>query len=149
MVLFLFMVSNPVSQQFALLSGGNVKGIWEDLFGSDSKETPEILIVSYDGAGSDIFLQITGIDGASTDENHRDWIDVISFSIGMSQPWDGSYGIGQIIMEDIALVKHVDKSTHKLIEKCAKGEVIPVVVLELCRITGESQGTTSMNSRMS
>ena len=37
----------------------------------------------------------------------------------------------QIIMEDIVLVKQVDKATPKLMEKCAKGEVIPSVILEI------------------
>ncbi len=137
MVLLLSMAPNPVSQQLAILPGGNVQGIWEDLFGSDGKETPEISIVSNEDATTDIFLQITGIDGESTDDNHIDWIDVLSFSMGMSQPWDGSVGIGQIIMEDIVLVKQVDKATPKLMEKCAKGEVIPSVILEVSLVDGK------------
>jgi len=131
MVLLLSMVPNPVSQQLAILPGGNVQGIWEDLFGSDGKETPEISIVSNEDAAINLFLQITGIDGESTDDNHRDWLEVFSFSMGMSQPWDGSVGIGQIIMEDIVFVKQLDKATPKLMEKCAKGEVIPSVILEV------------------
>jgi len=140
MVLLLSMVPNPVSQQLAILPGGNVQGIWEDLFGSDGKETPEISIVSNEDAASDMFLQITGIDGESIDDDHHDWIDVLSFSMGMSQPWDGSVGIGQIIMEDIVLVKQVDKATPKLMEKCAKGEVIPSVILEVSDV-GENKRT--------
>jgi type VI secretion system secreted protein Hcp len=140
MVLLLSMVPNPVSQQLAILPGGNVQGIWEDLFGSDSKETPEISIVSNEDAASDMFLQITGIDGESIDTDHRAWIDVLSFSMGMSQPWDGSVGIGQIIMEDIVLVKQVDKATPKLMEKCAKGEHIPSVILEVSNV-GETKHT--------
>ena len=131
MVLLLSMAPNPVSQQLAILPGGNVQGIWEDLFGSDGKETPEISIVSNEDAATDMSLQITGIEGESTDRDHHAWIDVLSFSMGMSQPWDGSVGIGQIIMEDIVLVKQVDKATPKLMEKCAKGEVIPSVILEI------------------
>ncbi len=136
-VLILSMVTNLVSQQSAGLQSGNVHGLWEDLFGSSSKETSEILITSKDGTVSDMFLQITGIDGESTDTNHPSWIEVLSFSMGMSQTWGGSVGSGHVIMEDIVLVKQVDKATPKIMEKCAKLEIIPSVVLEVCHAGGD------------
>lgn len=141
MVLLLSMALNLAPQQSAGLQGGNVHSLWEDLFGSSSKETSEILITSTDSTVSDMFLQITGIDGESEDSAHAAWIDVLSFSMGMSQTRGGSLGSGQTIMEDIVLVKQVDKATPKLMEKCAKGEIIPSVILEVCYAGGDNKLT--------
>jgi type VI secretion system secreted protein Hcp len=33
----------------------------------------------------DAFIKIKDIDGESTDEQHKDWIEVISFNHGVSQ----------------------------------------------------------------
>jgi type VI secretion system secreted protein Hcp len=135
MVLLLSMVPNLVSNQSAVLQRSNVHGIWQDLFGSGSQGTPELLITSEGSTVSDMFLQITGIDGESPDDKHHSWIDVLSFSISMSQIWSG--GSEQLFMEDIVLVKMLDKASPKLMEKCAKGEIIPSVVLEFCSATGD------------
>ena len=38
----------------------------------------------------DTFVKIEGIAGESTDDKHKDWIELLSFSHGMSQPVSGS-----------------------------------------------------------
>ena len=131
MILLFSMAVNVAPQQILGFQSSSVNGIWEDLFGSNSDDVLDVVTSKTPSGSIRMYLQITGIDGESTHIDHREWIDVLSFNMGMSQPWDGAYGIGQIIMEDIALVKQVDKATPKLMEKCAKGEVIPSVVLEL------------------
>ena len=35
---------------------------------------------------ADYFLQITGIPGESKEAKHKDWIDVLSWSFGESNP---------------------------------------------------------------
>ena len=42
----------------------------------------------------DAFLQIEGVPGESTDENHLDWIEILSYSHGVSQPGSGSVSSG-------------------------------------------------------
>ena len=135
MVLLLSMAVNLAPQQTPGLQGGIVHGFLEDLFGSS--ESPEITISSKDSAtGSSMYMQITGIDGESTDKDHKDWIEVLSFSMGMADPGGGATGAtrrrGDVVIEDIVVVKELDKSSPKLMEKCAMGAVIPSLVLEVC-----------------
>ena len=80
-----------------------------------------------------MFLQIEGIDGESKDDKHPDWIEVESFYMSTSQMWIG--GLDQLVI-DISISKHIDKSTPKIMEKCAKFEAIPSVVLEFCQAGG-------------
>jgi len=146
MVLLLSMAVNLAPQQIPSLQGGVVHGFLEDLFGSSSEGTPDITISSTDDAtGSRMYIQITGIDGEATDKDHKDWIEVLSFSMGMADPGGGAIGAtrrrGDVVMEDIVVVKELDKSSPKLMEKCAMGGVIPSLVLEVCGGSGESPFT--------
>ncbi len=137
MVLLLSMAVNLVPQQTLGLQSTGVRGLWEDLFGSSSEEAPDVTVSSTDSAGSSsMYIQISGIDGESTDEDHEDWIEVLAFSVGMSQPGGEATGPtrrrGDVTIEDIVVVKELDKASPKLMEKCANGEVIPSLVLEVC-----------------
>jgi len=141
--LILSMAVNLVPMQTLGLQGPGVHGILEDLFGSSSDETPDITISSTDSkAGGAMFIQITGIDGEATDVDHKDWIEVLSYSFGMADPGAGATGTtrrrGDVVLEDIVVVKELDKSSPKLMEKCAKGEVIASLVIDVCRETGGS-----------
>ena len=53
---------------------------------------------------ADYFLQITGIDGESTDAKHKGWIDVESWSWGETNPGvratGGGAGAGKVQMQD-------------------------------------------------
>ncbi len=73
-------------------------------------------------AAVDYFLKIDGIDGESTDKDHKGEIDVLSWSWGMSQS-DTNTGDGTIVpdFEELKLTKYVDKSTPKLMEALAGG----------------------------
>ncbi|MCU7860874.1 MAG: type VI secretion system tube protein Hcp, partial [Candidatus Thiodiazotropha sp. (ex Lucinoma kastoroae)] len=37
----------------------------------------------------DMFMKIEGVDGESTDDAHNKWIELLSFSHGVSQPVSG------------------------------------------------------------
>lgn len=81
------------------------------------------------------FLKIDGVDGESTDINHRNWIDVLSFSQGASKPAVASTGLsrrsGSAILEDFVITKKLDKTSPKLADFVLRGRFIPVVTLEL------------------
>jgi type VI secretion system secreted protein Hcp len=137
MVLLLSMAVNLAPQQTPSLQGGIVHGFLEDLFGSSSEEIPDVTVSITDGAtGGRMYMQITGINGEATDKDHKDWIEVLSFSMGMADPIGGATGStrrrGDVVIEDIVVVKELDKSSPKLMEKCAMGGVIPSLVLEVC-----------------
>jgi type VI secretion system secreted protein Hcp len=91
----------------------------------------------------DCFLKIDGVPGESTDAKHADWIELLSFSHGMSQTASsvvssagGATG-GRVNMQDFSVVKHLDKASPKLAELCCTGKHIPTIKIELCRAGGD------------
>jgi type VI secretion system secreted protein Hcp len=91
----------------------------------------------------DAFLKIDGIPGESTDDKHKDWIELLSYSFGMDQPssaTDSSAGGGtteRVDIQDFEVVKHLDKASTKLYENCCTGKHIATVTMELCRAGGD------------
>jgi type VI secretion system secreted protein Hcp len=133
-VLLFSLAPNLAFHQPANTQNNKVHGIWEDLFGSNSEDSPEIVITSEETGNFNMFLKIAGIDGESRDKDHPDWIEVESFYMSTSQTWIG--GLNQLVI-DISISKVMDKSTPKIMEKCANFEVIPSLVLEFCQATGD------------
>jgi len=94
-------------------------------------------------AGYEMFLYLNGITGESIDEQHDDWIDVLSYSHGISQPGADSItsGISRSAMrsehQGFTIAKYLDKSSPKLALYCCSGTHIPEVILELCYATGD------------
>ena len=93
----------------------------------------------------DAFLKIDGIPGESTDDKHKDWIEILSFSHGVSQPSSGSRSSGGAASgqradhQDFSIVKTLDKASPKLYLNCCNGTHIKEVKVELCRATGDKQ----------
>lgn len=89
----------------------------------------------------DMFMKIEGIDGESQDSAHKDEIDVLSWSWGMTNSGTfhtgGGGGAGKANFQDISFTKWVDKSTPKLMEACASGATIPAATLVLRKAGGE------------
>lgn len=91
----------------------------------------------------DTFLKIDGIPGESTDDKHKDWIEILSYSHALTQPSSAtasSVGGGtteRVNHDDFAIVKLLDKASPKLYELCCTGKHIPKVSLELCRAGGD------------
>lgn len=91
----------------------------------------------------DGFIKIDGIPGESTDDKHKDWIEIISFSSGISQTTAGSASTGggatsqRADFADFSFVKSFDKASPKLALACADGSHIKEIKLELCRAGGD------------
>ncbi len=91
----------------------------------------------------DAFLQIDGIQGDSTDEDHLDWIEVDSFHHGVSQPAGGAasaQGVhtgGRADHQDFTITKRMDSASPVLAVYCCNGRHIPNIKLECCRAMGE------------
>lgn len=91
----------------------------------------------------DCFLKIEGVDGESTDAAHQKWIELLSFSHGMSQPPSsvvssaGGAGSGRVNMQDFSIVKHLDSASPKLAMACCTGQHFPTVKIEVCRAGGD------------
>ena len=98
---------------------------------------------------TDYFLEISNIKGESTDSKHKDWIELVEFSLGVSHAVTGSLSSGGSQFSERAnfdlfeIKKTIDIATPKLFFYCAKGEPIPKMTVHLCRATGEK--TTYMS----
>ena len=81
------------------------------------------------------YLKFDGIEGESVDKDHKGWINILSFSQGIHQPGGGSTGTarrrGDVILDDIAVAKLLDKSSPKIAESVCLGKVFPKVEIEL------------------
>ncbi|MCG8487917.1 MAG: type VI secretion system tube protein Hcp [Candidatus Thiodiazotropha sp.] len=90
----------------------------------------------------DMFMKIDGIDGESTDDQHKGWIELVSVNHGVTQPTSGASGTGgrtggRADFEPFTAMKEVDKGTPDLNIKCAKGEHIPKIEVHLCEAAGD------------
>lgn len=90
------------------------------------------------------FLQIEGIKGESTDDGHKEWIEVLEYQYGLSQQSlgqtsaGGGRGAGKADFKDFVLFKLVDKASPDLALYCANGKIIPKVTLDLQMAAGKS-----------
>ena len=86
-------------------------------------------------APSSYFLQLEDINGEATDQNHKDWINLLSFNQAISKQNPSQTGAARrranVVLGDIVCVKELDKSSTKIQESLAKGKVIPKAFLEL------------------
>jgi type VI secretion system secreted protein Hcp len=93
----------------------------------------------------DAFLKIDGIPGESSDEKHKDWIEVSNFSWGVSQAASatasssGGATSERATFQDLSVSKTLDKASPKLAIACASGTHIKEVIVELCRAAGEDK----------
>ena len=89
----------------------------------------------------DIFLKLAGIKGESTDAQHREEIDVASFSWGLSQQrttgTGGGSGAGKADFQDLHVVTDVSQASPQLFLAGAAGRLIETAVLT-CRKAGRS-----------
>lgn len=93
----------------------------------------------------DSFLKIATIPGESTDSKHKDEIEILSYSWGVSQQASGSNSSGgarsaaRSDHSDFSIVKTLDKASPKIFLACCVGEHIKEVTLVLARATGDKQ----------
>ena len=89
-----------------------------------------------------MLYQDDGIKGESTDDKHKDQIEVLSFSWGSSQPASAASGTGgrtaeRVNIQDFSFVKVLDKSTPMLFLACCDGRHLKETVIELCLASGD------------
>jgi len=91
---------------------------------------------------SDSYLLIDGLKGESTDSEHKDAIEILSFSHSISQPASatansaGGGTSGRCKHEDFVITKYLDLASPKLYEMCSSGKHISKVTIELMRASG-------------
>jgi type VI secretion system secreted protein Hcp len=92
----------------------------------------------------DAFLKLDGIPGESTDAKHKDEIEILSFSWGVSNSGSvahgGGGGAGKASFQDFSFASFLQKSSPKIWLACATGEHIKSAVLTLRKAGGETSG---------
>ena len=91
----------------------------------------------------DMFLKMDGIDGESRDAKHKNEIEVLSYSWGVSNSGSlgagGGGGAGKATFQDFSFVHRIDKASPNLFLACASGQHIKQAVL-VCRSAGGGGG---------
>ena len=74
----------------------------------------------------DMFLKIEGIKGESQDDKHKDEIDVLSWSWGMTHAakltTGSGGGAGKASFHDLSFTHKIDKASPVLLKGCATGQ---------------------------
>lgn len=74
----------------------------------------------------DMFLKLDGIKGESKDHKYPGWIDVMSWSWGMSQSGTTHAGTGggagKVSVSDLTVMSFVNRASPELLLACASGK---------------------------
>ena len=90
---------------------------------------------------ADIFAKIGDIKGESLDSKHKDEVEVLSWSWGVSQSGafgGGSTGGGKPSFNDLSFTHQFDKASPNLLKACATGERIKEATISM-RKAGKGQ----------
>ena len=93
----------------------------------------------------DVYLQIDGIKGESTDNSHKDWIECKSVQWQVLQPKSatastvGCHTAERTEHKDIVIAKMADLASPLLLQTCSSGKTIPKAKLEFLRADGQGE----------
>jgi type VI secretion system secreted protein Hcp len=89
----------------------------------------------------DMFIKIGALKGESKDKTHKDTIDVLAWSWGMSNSGSahvgGGAGAGKVNVQDLSFTKYMDKSSPDLMLACCNGKHFDTATLTV-RKAGEN-----------
>ena len=88
----------------------------------------------------DMFIKIGELKGEARDKTHKEEIDVLAWSWGMSNAGSahigGGGGAGKVSVQDLSFTKWIDKSSPELMLACCNGKHFPQAML-IVRKAGE------------
>jgi len=99
----------------------------------------------------DVYLQIDGIKGESTDDTHKDWIECTAVDFGVLQPRSatassaGGHTAERCEHKDIVVAKLTDLATPLLLEQCSMGKTIPKAKIDFMRADADGKRVTYFN----
>ena len=74
----------------------------------------------------DMFLEIDGVKGEARDKAHKEKIDILAWSWGVSNSGSahvgGGMGAGKANVQDISVTKYIDKSSPDIMLACCNGK---------------------------
>jgi type VI secretion system secreted protein Hcp len=80
------------------------------------------------------YIKFEGVDGEAQDKDHKGWSDILSFTQPIHKPGTGTGATrrrGDVVLDDITVVKELDKASPKLAESMCKGKVFGQVDIHL------------------
>jgi len=81
------------------------------------------------------YIKFDGVDGEVKAKHHKNWSRLVSFGQGLHQPGGAATGPtrrrGDVILDDIAVTKELDKASLKIAEAVCRGNIFPKVELHL------------------
>ena len=90
----------------------------------------------------DVFIKIDDIKGESTDDKHKDEIEVISWSWGMTQTGSSHFGTGsgtaRVDVHNLTFTKYIDLASPNLLKFCCAGTHFKLAKLCLRKASGNS-----------
>ena len=93
----------------------------------------------------DVYLQIDGIKGESTDDKHKDWIECKSVDWKVSQPKSATASTGgghtaeRCEHTELTISKLADLATPLLLQNCSSGKTLAKAKLEFMRADGQGE----------
>jgi len=91
----------------------------------------------------DFYLKLDGITGEATDSNHKDQIQLLSFSWGGSQVTSvagtGGSGAGRADLSDLSIMKYMDKASPGLFKAMISGTHIKTGILSAVKAGGDGK----------
>jgi type VI secretion system secreted protein Hcp len=94
-------------------------------------------------AQTNIYLKLDGLDGESMDQDHKDWIEIDSFSWGVDNPSSFAIGQGgqatQAHISAMNFQKRCDKSSVAMFKACTTGKHIGSGTVSCLKLDGDSR----------
>jgi type VI secretion system secreted protein Hcp len=93
----------------------------------------------------DVYLQLDGIKGGSTDDKHKDWIECSEVHWAINQPRSatastaGGHTAERAELKEVTFEKVSDLSSPILMQTCAMGKTIPKAKIEFMRADGRGE----------
>jgi type VI secretion system secreted protein Hcp len=88
-----------------------------------------------------MFLKLDSIKGESVDNAHKDEVDILSWSWGLTQSGSahvaGGSGSGKVNVHDVTFTKYVDSASPTLVKFCCTGGAIKSAVLTVRKAGGK------------
>jgi len=92
-----------------------------------------------------IYMKIDGVKGSSTDDHHKDWIELLSMNYQIKKGVTNKIGyksdrqVGLPYIGEMIINKPYDKSSYFLFQKTLDNTSIPEVTINLCHTGNGSQ----------
>jgi len=109
----------------------------DEIFSSTFKSTVALdrFVPSNYKGPSDMYVKFENVNGEAKESGYEGWSDLVSFNQPIIRPLlDSTSPIrqrGDVVLEDIQLVKTLDKASPKLAEAICKGRSFPHVIIHV------------------